>query len=112
MATRAPAPGLNTVFNRRERLNGGKVSGTVSFVWAIIGQKFVLASRLVKESITVYVTDSVTDAQVHGWAFRWDRLWKHGLSFGPQNVASSHPGPISHSHLPKDHRLIASRASS
>src|ERR1700722_3234919 len=51
IATRSPALGLNRVFNRRERLNGGKVSGTVSFVWAIIGQNFVLAPRLVKESI-------------------------------------------------------------
>src|ERR1700730_18314101 len=51
IATRSPALGLNTVFRRGERLNGGKVSGTVSVVWAIIGKNFVLASGLVKESI-------------------------------------------------------------
>src|SRR5580700_1945970 len=51
MATRSPALGLNTVFNKRERLNGGNFSGTVSFVWAIIAGNFVLTAVLVKESI-------------------------------------------------------------
>src|SRR5580704_5481738 len=46
MATRSPALGLNTVFNRRERLNGGKVSGTVSFVWAIIEKDFRTRTRV------------------------------------------------------------------
>src|ERR1700759_3166213 len=61
MATRSPALGLNTVFNRRERLNGGKVSGTVSFVWAIIDWNFVLRPTLVKERICSIVTKAVTN---------------------------------------------------
>ena len=124
MATRSPALGLNTVFNRRERLNGGKVSGTVSFVWAIIGQKFVLGSRLVKESITQYVTESVTDAWEAGDVFRGgggSAFRRMVASLVPHDASSRQSGSlflracaeadVATPHR-QDHRLIAGRASS
>jgi hypothetical protein len=61
IATRSPALGLNTVFNRRERLNGGKLSGTVSFVWAIIGVEFRSRAGVSQRKYLLYVTDPVTD---------------------------------------------------
>src|SRR5271166_723263 len=61
IATRSPAFGLNTVFNRRERLNGGNVSGTISFVLAIIDLEVRSRIGVSQRKYLSYVTEPVTD---------------------------------------------------
>ena len=61
IATRSPAFGLNTVFNRRERLNGGNFSGTISFVLAIIDVEVRSGSEVSQKKYLQYVTELVTD---------------------------------------------------
>src|SRR5271166_829331 len=61
IATRSPAFGLNTVFNRRERLNGGNVSGTISFVLAIIDLEVRSRTGVSQRKYLPYVTEPVTD---------------------------------------------------
>src|SRR5271165_6909593 len=61
IATRSPAFGLNTVFNRRERLNGGNVSGTISFVLAIIDLEVRSRTGVSQRKYLSYVTEPVTD---------------------------------------------------
>src|SRR5271165_2480828 len=61
IATRSPAFGLNTVFNRRERLNGGNISGTISFVLAIIDLEVRSRTGVSQRKYLPYVTEPVTD---------------------------------------------------
>src|SRR5271165_1036921 len=61
IATRSPAFGLNTVFNRPERLNGGTVSGTISFVLAIINLEARSRVGVSPRKYLSYVTEPVTD---------------------------------------------------
>src|SRR5208282_1327147 len=77
IATRAPASGLNTVFNRRERLNGGNVSGTISFVLAIIDLEVRSRTGVSQRKYLPYVTELVTDVGGNVSAYRRVARLKH-----------------------------------